>query len=373
RARNCRRSARVPGRPRGRCGSRRPRRRGRTPSRVRSRDGDRLADDGAVAHREPPRRAGGEAGVVRRDDHRRAALGGEPGEQVDHVGARFRVEVPGRLVGEDYPRLDGERARDRDALLLAAGELRRQVVCPLGEADLAQEREGAQPQLLARNSRRGEAGLDVLERRQRRDQVELLEDEAEGAQPQLGELVVAELGQVAAFEEHVAGGGTVERAEELQQRRLARPARPLQRDELARLDRQVDAVDGADLDRPLAEDLRDVAQLVEAHSTVLSASAGRRRAARKAPAAPAISPPASASANPIRSTSTAIGAVSGTSSVTVRAVMAPRPKSPPPLPPVADVAVRLGPNAPIAAATATPSATPTRPPPTPCASDSPTT
>src|SRR5581483_5359463 len=329
RARNCRRSARVPGRPRGRCGSRRPRRRGRTPSRVRSRDGDRLADDGAVAHREPPRRAGGEAGVVRRDDHRRAALGGEPGEQVDHVGARFRVEVPGRLVGEDYPRLDGERARDRDALLLAAGELRRQVVCPLGEADLAQEREGAQPQLLARNSRRGEAGLDVLERRQRRDQVELLEDEAEGAQPQLGEL--------------------------------------------ARLDRQVDAVDGADLDRPLAEDLRDVAQLVEAHSTVLSASAGRRRAARKAPAAPAISPPASASANPIRSTSTAIGAVSGTSSVTVRAVMAPRPKSPPPLPPVADVAVRLGPNAPIAAATATPSATPTRPPPTPCASDSPTT
>ena len=48
-----------------------------------------------------------------------------------------RVEVAGRLVGEDHARLDGERAGDRDALLLAARELRRQVVGALGEADLA--------------------------------------------------------------------------------------------------------------------------------------------------------------------------------------------------------------------------------------------
>ena len=85
-------------------------------------------------------RAGREVVVVRGDDHRRAVLGGEPGEQVDHVGARLRVEVAGRLVGEDHPRLDDERARDRDALLLAAGELARQVAGAVGEADLGEQR-----------------------------------------------------------------------------------------------------------------------------------------------------------------------------------------------------------------------------------------
>ena len=50
------------------------------------------------------------------------------------------VEVPGRLVGEDHPRLDGEGAGDRDALLLAAGEMRRQMVGAIGEADLGEER-----------------------------------------------------------------------------------------------------------------------------------------------------------------------------------------------------------------------------------------
>ena len=39
-----------------------------------------------------------------------------------------RIEIAGRLVGENHRRLVRERARDRDALLLAAGERRRQLV-----------------------------------------------------------------------------------------------------------------------------------------------------------------------------------------------------------------------------------------------------
>ena len=35
----------------------------------------------------------------------------------------MRVEVAGRLVGEDQRRVGDERARDRDPLLLTAGEL----------------------------------------------------------------------------------------------------------------------------------------------------------------------------------------------------------------------------------------------------------
>ena len=56
-------------------------------------------------------------------------------EQLEHVGRGVRVEVAGRLVADDQLRVGGERARDRDALLLAAGELRRQVVGLVAEAD----------------------------------------------------------------------------------------------------------------------------------------------------------------------------------------------------------------------------------------------
>ena len=67
-----------------------------------------------------------------------------------------------------------------------------------------------------------------------------------------------------------------------------------------------------------------------------------------------------------------MGADSATWSVTDLAVTSPRPKKPSP-PPVLELAVRVGPNAPIASATTMPRTTPTSPPRTPCASDSPTT
>ena len=46
-------------------------------------------------------------------------------EQLEDLGAGLRVEVARRLVREDDVRPRDERPRDRDALLLAAGELRR--------------------------------------------------------------------------------------------------------------------------------------------------------------------------------------------------------------------------------------------------------
>ena len=50
-----------------------------------------------------------------------------------------RIEIAGRLVGQQQPRHVGDRARDRDALLLAAGELGRPVRQPLGEAQIGQQ------------------------------------------------------------------------------------------------------------------------------------------------------------------------------------------------------------------------------------------
>ncbi len=101
--------------------------------------------DRAVAHdRDPvaePERLGE---VVRDEDHRLADLLLEPHDLVLHVAADERVERAERLVVEHHLRVDGERARDADALLHAArelvGELVGDVLEPDEREDLARPR-----------------------------------------------------------------------------------------------------------------------------------------------------------------------------------------------------------------------------------------
>ena len=61
-------------------------------------------------------------------------------EEVEDLAGRLAVEVAGRLVAEEERRVVDDRARDADALLLAAGELRRVVVGAVGEADELERR-----------------------------------------------------------------------------------------------------------------------------------------------------------------------------------------------------------------------------------------
>ena len=83
--------------------------------------------DGAAAH------VPHQFAVVRGDEHRRAA-GVDVAEQVHDLERQIRVEVARRLVGQDERRLVDERARDRDALLLAARQLQRIRVHPVLQA-----------------------------------------------------------------------------------------------------------------------------------------------------------------------------------------------------------------------------------------------
>ena len=211
----------------------------------------------------------------------------------------------------------------------------------VGEADLGEQGLGALARVDAGEPGRRELHLDVLERGQRRDQVELLEDEPERAQPELGEVAVAQLGEIASLEDDAAAGGPVERAEELKERRLPGAARAFESDELAGLDAQVDALERVDHERAANEGLADAAELVLAHSTVLRASAGRRRAARKAPAAPARSPPTTASPKPASRIGIPTGAESETASEVVRAACSTPKRLPAP---VVELAVSVGPK-----------------------------
>ena len=74
--------------------------------------------------------------VVRDEDDRQPELVLELREQVDDLRLDRDVERGDRLVGDDQLRLQRDRARDADALALAAGELVREAVVVLGvEAD----------------------------------------------------------------------------------------------------------------------------------------------------------------------------------------------------------------------------------------------
>ncbi len=86
-----------------------------------------LVDDAAVEHVDLAIRVVGVARIVR-DDADRRAFGVQLGEQRHHLLAVLRVQVTRRLVGEQDRRAADERARDGDALLLTARELRRIVV-----------------------------------------------------------------------------------------------------------------------------------------------------------------------------------------------------------------------------------------------------
>ena len=60
-------------------------------------------------------------------------------EQLEDVGGGAGVEGAGRLVGEDHRGPGDQRAGDRDALLLAAGQFAGAVLAPVAEPDAVED------------------------------------------------------------------------------------------------------------------------------------------------------------------------------------------------------------------------------------------
>ena len=105
--------------------------------RLRRRDFHHLAE---VEHDDAVAQVLDDVEIVRDEQHRQAEALAQVGQQVDHLRLDRHVERRHRLVGDDELRLDRERARDADALALAAGELVRKAPRVLGrEADERQQ------------------------------------------------------------------------------------------------------------------------------------------------------------------------------------------------------------------------------------------
>ena len=154
-------------------------------------------------------------------------------QQAEHLLGGLAVEVAGRLVADQQRRVGDDRAGDRDALLLAAGQLAGLVRGAIGQAHQLQRDRGILAPLRGRQAGQQQRQLDVALRRQHRHQVVELEHEADGRGAPFRQCAAAELVDALAADADAAGGRRVEPADQVEQRRLAGAGRPHQRQEIA--------------------------------------------------------------------------------------------------------------------------------------------
>ena len=130
--------------------------------------------------------------VVRDHDDGLAVVAVQLPEQREDVDRRLAVEVAGRLIANEQGRIGDEGARDRDALLLSAGELARLVLGAVLESDELEGDAGVAAPLGGRELGEQQRQLDVAPRGEHRQQVVELKHEADMARAPLGERTLAE-------------------------------------------------------------------------------------------------------------------------------------------------------------------------------------
>src|SRR6266511_3657067 len=174
------------------------------------------------------------------DQHDRLAGPEQLLEQSHDLFAGGRVEVAGRLVGEQDRRLVHEGAGDRDALALAARQLVRLVVHAVAQAHAFEGPRGLGAPLPGRHPGVDQRQLHVVERVGAREEVELLEDEPDLFVPDARQFVVRQIAHLLAVEPVLAGSGRVEAPDQVHERGLPRARRAHDAHELVLLDLDVD-------------------------------------------------------------------------------------------------------------------------------------
>ncbi|KAG1554821.1 hypothetical protein G6F50_012938 [Rhizopus delemar] len=200
-----------------------------------------IGDDLAVADLDDALCVLGHAHVMGDDDDG-VAFGMQLTEDRHHFLAGFRVECAGRFIGQDHLATIHQRARDRYALLLAAGQLARLVVHAVTQAQPLQQLLGTRVA-----HRAGAAGVyrwhfHVAARIQIAQQVVALEDETEMLAAQPRQRIRRHLLGGLAVHPVAALGRPVEAAENVHQRRFSRSRRADDGDELTGIDAQRDVL-----------------------------------------------------------------------------------------------------------------------------------
>ena len=189
-------------------------------------DGGRcVPHDPAVSHRDDAPCPGRHGWIVGDQDQR--VTGSRQFVQLLHyLLATRRIQRSGRLVGQNHSPAVDQCPGNRHPLLLAARELVGQVLQTLRQAQ-SREQGGrtlvpcqlAHPRIAGRHRH-------IVQCRGRADQVVALEDEAEHLAPQRGQRIVVQPRDRLALEQVLTAAGTVQAAQDVHQRRLARARCP---------------------------------------------------------------------------------------------------------------------------------------------------
>jgi len=156
------------------------------------------------------------------------------------------VEVAGGLVCEKDRGAIDERAGNGAALLFAAGKFGRAVAAARGETDMLECGLDARGALGAVDFGEAERKLDVFREGHAREEIEGLEDHADGIAAVAGEFDGIDGGEVASADVDSAGGGAVEPSQEIEKGGLAGAGTAEECDEFALADFEGDVVDGGD-------------------------------------------------------------------------------------------------------------------------------
>ncbi len=151
----------------------------------------------------------------------------EPLDQLLHLDAGQRIQRAQWFVQQQQAWLVDQRAGQRHALLLPAGQGRRPLVGAFGQADLGQRLFGPWPPVA------GKAQADVVDHALPGQQARVLEHQPD---------IVADVGQRSVAGQHFAPARLVQPGQQAQQGALAAAAATDHGDELARRDVQVDAL-----------------------------------------------------------------------------------------------------------------------------------
>ena len=137
------------------------------------------------------------------DEHQgRIAAAFQRKHQIDDAFPRGFIEIAGRLVCDKNGGRWRQRPGERDALLLAAGKLRRIMRKAGAKPDAFQFRRGPVEGIF--DTGEFERDRDILDRRHRRDQMEGLEDDADPRAAKPRQLIFIEPGEIGAIDRDLA-------------------------------------------------------------------------------------------------------------------------------------------------------------------------
>ena len=143
-------------------------------------------------------------------------------EQAQQLVGGLGVQRAGGLVRQQQPGPGDQCPGDGRALLLTAGDLVGVLLQKVGDGQLVGD--GPQPplHLVVGEARQHQRQIDVVFHGEGVQQIELLEHEAQLVPAECGNLALPDLVQILAVQADAAGGGPVQRREDVEQRGLAR-------------------------------------------------------------------------------------------------------------------------------------------------------